>query len=270
MNELSILEQTMLWGVIGVAFSALLYALWLWKKTSSEDKGTEKMQTVWKAIKRGAEGYLKKQLKTIVLVLLALIVILFLSVYVVPPSAEAVARFGDNATLIVALGRTVAFIVGASFSTLVGQLGMRVAIQANVRVTAKAVKGDYNGALTTAYRAGTFTGMLTDGLGLLGGTVIFMLFGKAAPDALLGFGFGGTLVALFMRIGGGIYTKAADMGADLVGKVEKNLPEDDPRNAGVVADLVGDNVGDCAGMAADIFESYEVTIVSSLILGLVL
>jgi K(+)-stimulated pyrophosphate-energized sodium pump len=270
MNELSSLEQTMLWGVIGVAFSALLYALWLWKKTSSEDKGTEKMQTVWKAIKRGAEGYLRKQLKTIVLVLLALIVILFLSVYVIPPSKEAVERFGDSATLIVAFGRTIAFIVGASFSTLVGQLGMRVAIEANVRVTAKAVKGDYNGALTTAYRAGTFTGMLTDGLGLLGGTVIFMLFGKAAPDALLGFGFGGTLVALFMRIGGGIYTKAADMGADLVGKVEKNLPEDDPRNAGVVADLVGDNVGDCAGMAADIFESYEVTIVSSLILGLVL
>ena len=270
MNELAAFEQMMIWGVIGVAFSALIYALWLWKKTSSEDKGTEKMQTVWKAIKRGAEGYLRKQLKTITLVLLALIVILFLSVYVVPPSSEAVARFGDNATLIVALGRTIAFIVGATFSTLVGQLGMRVAIEGNVRVTAKAVKGDYNGALTTAYRAGTFTGMLTDGLGLLGGTIIFMVFGKAAPDALLGFGFGGTLVALFMRIGGGIYTKAADMGADLVGKVEKTLPEDDPRNAGVGADLVGDNVGDCGGMARDSFESYEVTIVSSLILGLVL
>ena len=121
-----------------------------------------------------------------------------------------------------------------------------------------------------AYRAGTFTGMLTDGLGLLGGTIIFMVFGQAAPDALLGFGFGGTLVALFMRIGGGIYTKAADVGADLVGKVEQGLPEDDPRNAAVIADLVGDNVGDCAGMAADIFESYEVTIVSTLILGLVL
>jgi K(+)-stimulated pyrophosphate-energized sodium pump len=112
--------------------------------------------------------------------------------------------------------------------------------------------------------------MLTDGLGLLGGTVIFIIFGKAAPDALLGFGFGGTLLALFMRVGGGIYTKAADVGADLVGKVEKDIPEDDPRNAAVVADLVGDNVGDCAGMAADIFESYEVTIVSALILGLAL
>jgi len=265
-----LVEQIMLWGVIGVAITSLLYAVWLWKKTSSEDKGDEKMQFVWRAIKKGAEGYLKKQLKTIVIVLMALTVILFLSVYIIPPSSEAVARFGENATLIVAIGRTIAFIIGASFSTLVGQLGMRVAIEGNVRVTAKAVLGDHNGALTTAYRAGTFTGMLTDGLGLLGGTVIFIIFGKAAPDALLGFGFGGTLVALFMRIGGGIYTKAADMGADLVGKVEKNLPEDDPRNAGVVADLVGDNVGDCAGMAADIFESYEVTIVSSLILGLVL
>jgi len=112
--------------------------------------------------------------------------------------------------------------------------------------------------------------MLTDGLGLFGGTIIFIIFGKAAPDALLGFGFGGTLLALFMRVGGGIYTKAADVGADLVGKVEKDIPEDDPRNAAVVADLVGDNVGDCAGMAADIFESYEVTIVSGLILGLTL
>ncbi len=121
-----------------------------------------------------------------------------------------------------------------------------------------------------AYRSGTFTGMLTDGLGLLGGTTIFMIFGKASPDVLLGFGLGGTLVALFMRIGGGIYTKSADVGADLVGKVEQGLPEDDPRNAAVIADLVGDNVGDCAGMAADIFESYEVTIVSTLILGIFL
>lgn len=270
MNELNSLEQLFVSGVIGVAVVSLIYAYWLWKKTQSEDTGDSKMLKVWNAIRIGAEGYLHKQLKTIIFVLVSLTVILFLSVYVVPPSAEAFARYGEKATFIIAVGRTVAFIIGAAFSTLVGQLGMRVAIQGNVRVTAKAVKGDYNGALTVAYRAGTFTGMLTDGLGLLGGTVIFMIFGKAAPDALLGFGFGGTLVALFMRIGGGIYTKAADVGADLVGKVEKNLPEDDPRNAGVIADLVGDNVGDCAGMAADIFESYEVTIVSSLILGVVL
>ena len=270
MNELSFVEQLLIKGVLGVALVALIYAVWLWRDTLRSDKGTPKMIEVWTAIKRGAEGYLRRQLKTILIVLLSLTVVLFLSVYIIPPSKEAVDRFGENATLVVAIGRTLAFIVGAAFSTLVGQLGMRVAIEGNVRVAAQAVKGEYNKALTVAYRAGTFTGMLTDGLGLLGGTAIFMIFGKAAPDALLGFGFGGTLVALFMRIGGGIYTKAADVGADLVGKVEEGLPEDDPRNAGVVADLVGDNVGDCAGMAADIFESYEVTIVSALILGLVL
>ncbi len=270
MTELSATEQGMLWGVIVVAFISLLYAYWLWRDTLRRDKGTEKMQVVWRAIKTGAEGYLRRQLRTMVIVLACLTMILFLSVYVVPPSKEALERFGPNAVIVVAIGRTIAFIVGASFSTLVGQLGMRVAIEGNIRVSAEAVKENYNNALTVAYRAGTFTGMLTDGLGLLGGTTIFMIFGKAAPDALLGFGFGGTLVALFMRIGGGIYTKAADVGADLVGKVEQGMPEDDPRNAGVIADLVGDNVGDCAGMAADIFESYEVTIVSTLILGLVL
>lgn len=270
MNELSSAEQSMLIGVIFVALSSLVYAFWLWRDTIRQEKGTPQMLAIWQAIKEGAEGYLRRQLKTILFVLVSLTVILFLSVYIVPPSKEAVERFGENAVIIVAIGRTLAFIIGASFSTLVGQLGMRVAIEGNIRVTNQAINGSYNKALTVAYRSGTFTGMLTDGLGLLGGTLIFMIFGKAAPDALLGFGFGGTLVALFMRIGGGIYTKAADVGADLVGKVEKNLPEDDPRNAGVVADLVGDNVGDCAGMAADIFESYEVTIVSSLILGLVL
>ena len=270
MNELNSNEQYMLWGVMVVAFISLVYAYWLWKQTIAKDKGTQKMQDVWLAIKAGAEGYLRKQLRTISLVVVALTVIIFLSVYIVPPSQEAVERFGDNAVIIIAVGRTLAFILGAAFSTIVGQLGMRVAIEGNIRVAAEAVREDYNGALTVAYRAGTFTGMLVDGLGLLGGTAIFMIFGRAAPDALLGFGFGGTLVALFMRIGGGIYTKAADVGADLVGKVEEGLPEDDPRNAGVIADLVGDNVGDCAGMAADIFESYEVTIVSTLILGLVL
>jgi K(+)-stimulated pyrophosphate-energized sodium pump len=159
--------------------------------------------------------------------------------------------------------------MGASFSLIVGQLGMRMAIQASVRAASASRRG-FNEALSIAYYAGTITGMLTDGLGLFGGTVIFIVFGTAAPDALLGFGFGGTLLALFMRVGGGIYTKAADVGADLVGKVEEDIPEDDPRNAAVIADLVGDNVGDCAGMAADIFESYEVTIVSGLILGLAL
>jgi K(+)-stimulated pyrophosphate-energized sodium pump len=270
MSELNTSEQAMLWGVIVVAFISLAYAYWLWRDTMRRDKGTQEMQEIWNAIKKGANAYLRQQLRTIMPVLVVLTVALFLSVYVVKPSEEAERLYGDNAQIVIAIGRTVAFILGASFSTLVGQLGMRVAIEGNIRVAAEAVKNRYHGALTVAYRAGTFTGMLTDGLGLLGGTVIFMIFSTAAPDALLGFGLGGTLVALFMRIGGGIYTKAADVGADLVGKVEQDLPEDDPRNAAVVADLVGDNVGDCAGMAADIFESYEVTIVSTLILGIVL
>lgn len=270
MKELTIFEREIIFFVLAVAIISLSYAIWIWKNVTSFPKGNEKMLKVWSAIKQGAEGYLKKQLNTIITSLVVLTIILFFSVYVVPPSKEALEMFGDKAILIVAIGRTIAFIIGATFSTIVGQLGMRVAIEGNIRVTNQAKLGNHNKALTVAYRAGTFTGMLTDGLGLLGGTLIFMIFGKSAPDALLGFGFGGTLVALFMRIGGGIYTKAADVGADLVGKVEKDLPEDDPRNAGVIADLVGDNVGDCAGMAADIFESYEVTIVSALILGLVL
>ncbi len=175
----------------------------------------------------------------------------------------------QKATWWIAVGRAVAFAMGASFSATVGFIGMNMAVQGNVRVAA-ASRVSFKKAMTIAYRSGTITGMLTDGLGLLGGTLIFIIFGKAAPDVLLGFGFGGTLLALFMRVGGGIYTKAADVGADLVGKVEAGMEEDDPRNAAVIADLVGDNVGDCAGMAADIFESYEVTIVSSLILGLAL
>ncbi len=263
-------EQIAIVGVLITAFISLLYAWLLRGNVLKKDKGTAKMQEVWNAIRIGADSYLGRQLKTILPVIGFLTIVLFLSVYVVPPSREAVAEFGQaSARSIVAIGRTIAFIMGAMFSLLVGQLGMRMAIQANVRAAAAARRG-FNEALSIAYYAGTVTGMLTDGLGLLGGTVIFIIFGKAAPDALLGFGFGGTLLALFMRVGGGIFTKAADVGADLVGKVEKDIPEDDPRNAAVVADLVGDNVGDCAGMAADIFESYEVTIVSALMLGLVL
>ncbi len=267
-HGLNAFEQIAVLGVVVTAFISLIYA-WLLRGTvMKKDKGSEKMQEVWNAIRIGADSYLYRQRRTILPAIGFLAVALFFSVYVVPPSQEAVEEFGaGSAQTVVAIGRTIAFIMGATFSLLVGQLGMRMAIQANVRAASAARRG-FNEALSIAYYAGTVTGMLTDGLGLFGGTVIFMVFGKAAPDALLGFGFGGTLLALFMRVGGGIYTKAADVGADLVGKVEKDIPEDDPRNAAVVADLVGDNVGDCAGMAADIFESYEVTIVSALILGL--
>jgi K(+)-stimulated pyrophosphate-energized sodium pump len=271
--DLTTFETIALWLVLATALIGLAYAAFLRNQILREDKGTAVMQEVWDAIRQGADAYLVRQLRSILPFIALLTAILFLSVYVVEPSQEATERFAGqseaNIRLIVGFGRALAFVMGASFSLLVGQLGMRMAVQANVRV-ASAARRSFHESLRIAYRAGTITGMLTDGLGLLGGTVIFMIFAKAAPDALLGFGFGGTLVALFMRVGGGIFTKAADVGADLVGKVEEDLPEDDPRNAAVIADLVGDNVGDCAGMAADIFESYEVTIVSGLILGLAL
>jgi len=273
MIHMSPFEALALKIVLGIALLGLAYALFLRRSILREDKGTPKMIEVWEAIKQGANAYLTRQLRTILPVIGLLTIALFFSVAVVPPSAEALERFPGSSPaqvkLIIGLGRAVAFILGALFSLMVGQFGMRMAVQANVRV-ANASRTSYDKAMQIAYRAGTITGMLTDGLGLFGGTIIFLIFQKAAPDALLGFGFGGTLLALFMRVGGGIFTKAADVGADLVGKVEASIPEDDPRNAAVIADLVGDNVGDCAGMAADIFESYEVTIVSGLILSLAL
>ncbi|UCE15117.1 MAG: sodium-translocating pyrophosphatase [Candidatus Heimdallarchaeota archaeon] len=277
--------QLILIGVIIVAIVSFIYSWWLRQDVMKQDTGTDEMKEVWSAIKEGADAYLGKQLRSILPIVAILTIALFLSVYLVHPSQAAEDEFaaiGLDPVLMIAIGRTVAFILGASFSLMVGQFGMRIAVHGNLRVAAAAagamdesgqlldVDKRYNKALAIAYHAGTVTGMLTDGFGLLGGTLIFIAFGTAAPDALLGFGFGGTILALFMRVGGGIYTKAADVGADLVGKVEKDIPEDDPRNAAVIADLVGDNVGDCAGMAADIFESYEVTIVSSLILGLFL
>ncbi len=273
MQGLSPLEIIAIWIVFGIAILGLLYANFLRMQILREDMGTPKMQEVWGAIKDGADAYLRRQLRSILPLIIILTVALFLSVYIVPPSPEAMQRFSGSTEaqvrLMIGIARALAFVLGASFSLAVGQIGMRMAVQGNVRV-ASAARTSFGDALRIAYRAGTITGMLTDGLGLLGGTVIFIILGIAAPDALLGFGFGGTLLALFMRVGGGIFTKAADVGADLVGKVEAGIPEDDPRNPAVVADLVGDNVGDCAGMAADIFESYEVTIVSGLILGLAL
>ena len=273
MSDLNQFEQIAIYTVLGVAILGLLYAIFLRSQILREDKGTAKMQEVWGWIKEGANAYLGKQLRSILPLIGVLTVALFFSVYIVNPTKEATEHFAgaspDQVKLYIGLWRAFAFIMGSGFSLAVGQIGMRMAVEGNVRVAAEARKS-FSGALRIAYRAGTITGMLTDGLGLFGGTIIFIFLGKAAPDALLGFGFGGTLLALFMRVGGGIYTKAADVGADLVGKVEANLEEDDPRNAAVIADLVGDNVGDCAGMAADIFESYEVTIVSGLILGLAL
>ena len=284
--DLGLFEQLVLIGVVIVAILSFIYSWWLRQDVMSHDTGTEEMKEVWSAIKEGSDAYLQKQLRTILPIVILLTGALFLSVYLIHTSEGAqheLAAYDEaTKTLIIAVGRTIAFIMGASFSLMVGQFGMRIAVHGNLRVAAAAqgatdengklldVDRRYNKALSIAYHAGTVTGMLTDGFGLLGGTLIFIILGTAAPDALLGFGFGGTILALFMRVGGGIYTKAADVGADLVGKVEKDIPEDDPRNAAVIADLVGDNVGDCAGMAADIFESYEVTIVSSLILGLFL
>jgi K(+)-stimulated pyrophosphate-energized sodium pump len=274
-NGMVLIEQIMIWTVIAAAIASLVYAWWLRKGVLELPKGTEQMQRVWNGIREGALSYLGRQLNTIKWIIVALAFVLFFTVYITTPERGTAELFGalpDQGRLIVGIGRSLAFVLGAGFSLIVGQLGMRIAVESNIRVAQATREGEdrYNRALTISYRGGTFTGMLTDGLGLMGGTIIFIIYGIASPDALLGFGLGGTLLALFMRVGGGIYTKAADVGADLVGKIEQGLPEDDPRNAAVVADLVGDNVGDCAGMAADIFESYEVTIVSALILAIVL
>jgi K(+)-stimulated pyrophosphate-energized sodium pump len=244
-------EQIALWVVLLIAVAGLLYAVALVSQVYGADEGTEKMREVGTAIRQGANAYLGRQFRAIVLLVFLL---------------TAVVYFTAEAAGAVAIGRAGAFFVGATFSWLVGFVGMRLAVRGNLRVAA-AARTSYGGALQLGYRTGTITGMLTDGLGLLGGTIIFMMYGEHAYEVLLGFGFGGTLLALFMRVGGGIYTKAADVGADLVGKVEAGIPEDDPRNAATIADNVGDNVGDCAGMAADIFESYEVTIVAAMILG---
>jgi K(+)-stimulated pyrophosphate-energized sodium pump len=259
-------EWLAVWGILGVAILGLLYAVFLTRQILGEDTGTPQMREISDAIRQGAVAYLSKQLRTIIIFIAILTVALFGSAALITklPAYVTDAGFG---TLQIALGRAGAFLMGSIFSLAVGQIGMRMAVLGNVRVAAAATRSLHD-ALQVGYRTGTITGMLTDGLGLLGGTIIFMIYGQASPEVLLGFGFGGTLIALFMRVGGGIYTKAADVGADLVGKVEKDLPEDDPRNAAVIADLVGDNVGDCAGMAADIFESYEVTIVSAMVLGI--
>jgi K(+)-stimulated pyrophosphate-energized sodium pump len=256
-SSFSTLEKILLFVVLGVAFAGLAYAWGLMGQVMRADKGTPRMQEIARAIREGADAYLKRQLTTVAILIAVLVVVLF---------ATKAMTSKEGMADPFAWGRALAFLMGAVFSAVVGFVGMRLATVGNLRVAAAAPVG-FGRALMLGYRTGTITGMLTDGLGLLGGTIIFMAYGEHAYEALLGFGFGGTLLALFMRVGGGIYTKAADVGADLVGKVEKDIPEDDPRNAATIADNVGDNVGDCAGMAADIFESYEVTIVAAMILG---
>jgi K(+)-stimulated pyrophosphate-energized sodium pump len=202
-------------------------------------------------------AYLNKQMSVVIPIAIILAFALFLTAYLA------------NSPWDISIGRGIALLMGAGCSLAIGQIGLRyIGTRANVRVAQQARRGSFKDALRVAYHAGTIAGMLADGLGLLGGTTIFLIYGTHAPEVLLGFGFGGTVLAMFMRVGGGIYTKAADVGADLVGKVEAGIPEDDPRNAASIADLVGDNVGDFSGMAEDVFESYEVTIVSAMILGL--
>ncbi len=257
-------EKLALIVVLVVAIIGLLYAAFLTRQVLREPEGNEKMRHISMAIRTGGNAYLMRQFRTILLLIFALAVFVFFTGWFASSTSVY-----NNPKWLIGLGRAGGFLMGAVFSAMVGYIGMNMAMRANVRV-AQAARTSFTQALKIGYRAGTITGMLTDGLGLLGGTIIFIIFFKDAPLVLLGFGFGGTLLALFMRVGGGIYTKAADVGADLVGKVEKGIPEDDPRNAAVIADQVGDNVGDCAGMAADIFESYEVTIVSAMILGLIL
>ncbi|HUO10697.1 MAG TPA: sodium-translocating pyrophosphatase [Phycisphaerae bacterium] len=249
------IERVALFVVLGVSLLGLSYAAFLVGQVKSANKGTPQMQAVAQAIREGAIAYLARQRAALAPMIGIITIILLVTADHTSPAAWHVP-----------IGRAIAFLMGSIFSMLVGTIGMRMATIGNLAVASAAPRG-FGKAMQLGYRTGTVTGMLTDGLGLLGSTLIFMYFGEMAPAALLGFGFGGTLLALFMRVGGGIYTKAADVGADLVGKIEKDIPEDDPRNAATIADNVGDNVGDCAGMAADIFESYEVTMVAAMILG---
>src|SRR5438552_9227942 len=248
---------------VATAVLAILVGFVLTSGVLKADQGTPKMQEIARAIQEGAMAYLKRQFKTIAIILIPLAILVFLTSTKVLRTNGAVAlSFGQSG-----LFRTLAFLAGCLMSGLTGFIGMSLAVRGNVRTAAAAKSGSLPAALKVAFRTGGIAGMFTVGLGLLGATIIIMLFQNTATAILVGFGFGGSLLALFMRVGGGIFTKAADVGADLVGKIEAGIPEDDPRNAATIADNVGDNVGDCAGMAADLFESYEVTLVASIILG---
>ena len=252
-------EDKALWVVLAIALLALAFAYYLVREVLAAPEGTPKMREIASAIQLGAKAYLNRQFRTLGIFLGLLTVVLFFALPVPKDAAHG--------ELFIRIGRSLAFILGAGFSAVTGYTGMWLAVRANVRTANAARESGLRRALKIAFRAGGVAGMFTVGLGLLGATVILLVYKADATSVLVGFGFGGALLAMFMRVGGGIYTKAADVGADLVGKVEQGIPEDDPRNAATIADNVGDNVGDCAGMAADLFESYEVTLVASLILG---
>jgi K(+)-stimulated pyrophosphate-energized sodium pump len=246
-------ESLALFAIMVVCLLALVVAFVLVREVLAADQGTEKMREIARAIQEGSRAYLNRQFRTLVVFVALLFLLLLL--------LEA-----DSTS--VRIGRSVAFLVGAGFSALAGRTGMQLAVRANVRVAAAADEGGLLKAMPIAFRAGGVAGMFVVGLGLLGAAGVVLLYQGQAANVLFGFGFGAALLAMFMRVGGGIFTKAADVGADLVGKVEQSIPEDDPRNAAVIADNVGDNVGDCAGMAADLFESFEVTLVAAIVLGL--
>ncbi|WP_184711923.1 sodium-translocating pyrophosphatase [Streptosporangium saharense] len=235
-----------------VALIALAVAAVLVREVLAASQGTERMRDIARAVQEGASAYLTRQFRTLAL----FVVLIPFLLYLLPADSTGVA-----------VGRSVFFVVGAVFSALTGFVGMWLAVRGNVRVAAAARESGEKVAMRIAFRTGGVAGMITVGLGLLGAAIVVIVYGGEAPAVLEGFGFGAALLAMFMRVGGGIFTKAADVGADLVGKVEQGIPEDDPRNAATIADNVGDNVGDCAGMAADLFESYAVMLVASLILG---
>ncbi|MEV4293653.1 sodium-translocating pyrophosphatase [Microbispora rosea] len=235
-----------------VALLALAVAGTLVREVLAAGQGTERMQNIARAVQQGAAAYLARQFRT-----LAIFVVIIPFLLLLLPAGSTGER----------IGRSVFFVVGAVFSALTGFIGMWLAVRGNVRVASAARESGEKTAMRIAFRTGGVAGMFTVGLGLLGAAIVVLVYKGDAPNVLEGFGFGAALLAMFMRVGGGIFTKAADVGADLVGKVEQGIPEDDPRNAATIADNVGDNVGDCAGMAADLFESYAVTLVASLILG---
>ncbi|WP_190276883.1 sodium-translocating pyrophosphatase [Candidatus Planktophila lacus] len=238
--------------VLAISLIALAIAWVLRAQVLAASDGTEKMREIAEAIQEGAAAYLARQFRT----LSYFVGIVFFLLFALPADTTSIR-----------IGRSLFFLMGAGFSALVGYNGMWLAVRANVRVAEAARQKSAEKAVQIAFRTGGVVGMTTVGLGLIGASGAVLIFRENAPTVLEGFGFGAAMLAMFMRVGGGIFTKAADVGADLVGKVEKNIPEDDPRNAATIADNVGDNVGDCAGMAADLFESYAVTLVAALILG---